>query len=135
MEAEYIPIKDFADKVGVTPSAVYQRLDKDLKPYLRVIEGKKTLDSQALELYEAQDNKTLELNKLLEDLKQIEQISRFYDPSTYVDDLKSQISDLKDQNNKLQDELFKEREHSRAQSNTIAELALRGNVSEVSVKC
>jgi len=120
--AEFIAIKDFADRVGVTPSAVYQRLDKDLKPFVKVLEGKKMLDSQALKLYDEQD---LQLNKTLEDLKQIEQFSRFYDPSSYIDDLKSQISALTEHNNKLQDELFREREHSRTQSDTIAQLALR----------
>ena len=120
--AEYMAIKDFADRVGVTPSAVYQRLDKDLKPFLKVIEGKKTLDSQALKLYEDQD---LQLYKTLDDLKQIEEFSRLYDPIAYIDDLKSQISALTEQNNKLQDELFKEREHSRKQSDAVVELALR----------
>ena len=120
--AEYMAIKDFADRAGVTPSAVYQRLDRDLKPFLKVLEGKKMLDSQALKLYEEQD---LQLNRTLEELRQIEQYSRLYDPSAYIDDLKSQISALTDQNSKLQDELFKEREHSRAQSDTISELALR----------
>ena len=119
---EYMAIKDFANRVGVTPSAVYQRLDRDLKPFLKVIEGKKMLESQALKLYDEQD---LQLDKTLDDLKQIEQFSRLYDPSAYIEELKSQISALTDQNSKLQDELFKEREHSRAQSDTIAELALR----------
>jgi len=48
---EYISIKDFALKVGVSPQALYQRLDKDLKPFLKVVESKKTLNIKALELF------------------------------------------------------------------------------------
>lgn len=49
--SEYISIKDFANKAGVSPQAIYQRLDKDLKTYFKVIEGKKTLDIKGLGLF------------------------------------------------------------------------------------
>ncbi|MDR2939970.1 MAG: hypothetical protein LBV08_06560 [Clostridiales bacterium] len=48
---DYIPIKDFANQARVSPQAIYQRLDRDLKPYLMVVEGRKTLDIAALELF------------------------------------------------------------------------------------
>ena len=113
--SEYLSIKDFADRAGVTTSAVYQRLDKDLKPYLKIVENKKMLDSQALKLYE------LNLSDTLKELQQIEQESIKIDPGAYIEDLKAQI-------NVLQDELSKALEHSRKQSDTISELALRSTV-------
>jgi len=48
---EYISIKDFASQAGVSPQALYQRLEKDLKPYLKIIDGKKTLNTKGLELF------------------------------------------------------------------------------------
>ena len=46
--SEYLTIKAFADLAGVSSQAIYQRLNKDLKKYLKVIEGKKMLSSEAL---------------------------------------------------------------------------------------
>lgn len=46
--SEYLTIKAFANLAGVSSQAIYQRLDKDLKKYLKVIEGKKMLSSEAL---------------------------------------------------------------------------------------
>lgn len=48
---EYITIKEFATRAGVSPQAIYQRLDKDLKKYLKVIEGKKMLNSEGLTVF------------------------------------------------------------------------------------
>ena len=48
---EYIPIKEFADKVGVSTQAIYQRIEKDLQSYLKIENGKKTLSIRALELF------------------------------------------------------------------------------------
>ena len=45
---EYLSIKQFAEKVGVTPQAIYLRLDKDLKPYLKEQDGRKVLSEDAL---------------------------------------------------------------------------------------
>lgn len=49
---EYLSIKDFASRAGVSPQAIYQRLDKDLKSYVKVVDKKKTLSIKALELFE-----------------------------------------------------------------------------------
>lgn len=51
MNNDYIPIKEFANKVGVSTQAIYQRLEKDLQSYLKVEDGKKTLNIKALELF------------------------------------------------------------------------------------
>lgn len=54
MEENYLSIKEFAGRAGVSPQAVYQRLDKDLQEYFKVIEGKKALNIKALDLFVVQ---------------------------------------------------------------------------------
>lgn len=49
---EYLSIADFADTAGVSKQAVYKRLDKDLKPYLKIIDGRKCLEVSAIELFQ-----------------------------------------------------------------------------------
>lgn len=48
MESEYLSVKDFAAAAGVSVQSVYQRLNKSLKPYLKVENGVKSIDSKAL---------------------------------------------------------------------------------------
>lgn len=51
-KGEYITIAEFAERAGVSKQAVYQRLNKGLKEYSRVVDDVKMLDSRALaELY------------------------------------------------------------------------------------
>ena len=45
---EYISVSDFADRAGCSKQAVYQQLNKRLKPYVKVIDGKKAINSKAL---------------------------------------------------------------------------------------
>lgn len=49
----YLTIKEFADFVGISTQAVYQRLDKDLKEYYKVIDGKKYLEKSVLSLFKS----------------------------------------------------------------------------------
>lgn len=48
---EYIPIKEFAIRAGVSTQAIYQRLTKDLQSYFKVIDNKKCLNTSALKLF------------------------------------------------------------------------------------
>lgn len=54
MEDSYLSIKEFAGLAGVSPQAIYQRLDKDLKEYVQILEGKKAIDVKALDLFTVQ---------------------------------------------------------------------------------
>lgn len=45
---EYMSVAEFADRAGCSKQAVYQQLNKKLKPYVKVIDGKKTINSKAL---------------------------------------------------------------------------------------
>lgn len=76
-EQEYLTIAEFAKRVNVSKQAIYQQLDKKLKPYLIVIDGKKKLNIKAMsEVYDKQreeiDKEVVqeENNKLIEVLTQ-----------------------------------------------------------------
>lgn len=47
----YITIKDFAQRAGVSTQAVYQRLDKDLQSYFKLVDKRKMIEESALELF------------------------------------------------------------------------------------
>ena len=61
---EYIGISEFAKRVNVSKQAVYQQLDKKLKPYLIVIDGKKRLNIKAIS--EVYDKQSEEIDKEVE---------------------------------------------------------------------
>lgn len=52
--SEYISIKEFAKLAGVSTQAIYQRINKDLQSYCKEVDGKKTLDIAALELFKVE---------------------------------------------------------------------------------
>lgn len=71
IKIKYFTIKEFAEKAKVSTQAIYQRLDKDLKSYLQVTDGKKMLSEEALSLFDVKDNTSdNEIIKAL--LKQLE---------------------------------------------------------------
>lgn len=47
-DQQYITVKEFAQRAGVSIQSVYQSLNKRLKPYFKVINGRKMLDIKAL---------------------------------------------------------------------------------------
>jgi len=60
MDQEYLSIKQFAEAAGVSPQAIYQRLDKDFKPYFKVIQGRKSLNREALSLFHGNSFKAVD---------------------------------------------------------------------------
>ena len=48
---DYISVKEFASKAGVSVQAVYQRLDKDLKQFTKLENGQKAISTAALKLF------------------------------------------------------------------------------------
>lgn len=63
-EQEYLTIAEFAKRVNVSKQAIYQQLDKKLKPYLIVIDGKKKLNIKAIS--EVYDKQSEEIDKEVE---------------------------------------------------------------------
>ena len=62
LNKEYITIKAFAEQVGVSVQSIYQRLkrvESDLIPYLKEIDGIKYIDAAAIDALYKHDNSTL----------------------------------------------------------------------------
>ena len=49
--SEYITIPAFAERAGVTRQAVYKRIDRDLKTFVKLVDNKKLIDTSALSLF------------------------------------------------------------------------------------
>lgn len=77
MKTEYLSIKDFAERVGVSQQAIYKQLNNKLKKYIKVVENKKFLHISALDEYiKPQENSTDEqqlLNMLQTNLKVLQE--------------------------------------------------------------
>lgn len=81
-----LSIQEFADAAGVTPQAVYKRLNQEeLKPFITIIENKKFLSKEALNLF-------------TNDVKQVNQQSL---QTELIELLKAQISSLTEENQQL----------------------------------
>ena len=82
-EKELLTVKEVADYAGVSVQAVYNRLEKDFKPYLKIEKGKKRLNKEVLQLFETEKNSSdfKENFKLILNLleKQNEQLQRELD--------------------------------------------------------
>lgn len=50
-DREYLSVAEFAERAGVSSQAIYQRLNKSLQCYAKVLNGRKVIDSAALSLY------------------------------------------------------------------------------------
>ena len=48
---DLLTIKEFAKNAGVSRQSIYNRLTKDLQPYLQIIDNKKYLNKRALDLF------------------------------------------------------------------------------------
>lgn len=49
--AEYISMPDFARMAGVSRQAVHKRVDRDLQPFMKEVDGKKLINTNALPLF------------------------------------------------------------------------------------
>lgn len=96
MDQQYITIKEFATRAGISTQAVYKKLNKSLQPYLKIVDGKKMLNIKGLELFGKKEEYNQveqqivnllqnELKQLNEELtaknKQIEALSKALDQS------------------------------------------------------
>ena len=78
MMDEWISVKEFSERAGISVQAVYKQLNKKLKPYLTVMNGTKMLNIKALEeVYEKTEDESIKpkvderlLNQLLNQLEE-----------------------------------------------------------------
>lgn len=68
---EYLSIKEFAELVGLSKQAIYQRLEKDLKQFVKVENGFKSINTEALELFALNDSIKVESVEMLENTDNI----------------------------------------------------------------
>lgn len=86
-DTEYMTVSAFAKAVGTTNQAIYQQLDKRLKPYFKVIDNKKMVSIQAIQdIYKKSVDKE---NKSTEQLNSQELINSLKE---HIQDLQNQLS-------------------------------------------
>ena len=49
METEYLSIKDFAKRAGVSQQAIYKQVERKLNNYVKMVENQKMIDIRALQ--------------------------------------------------------------------------------------
>lgn len=81
---EYITVKELAELQGVSVQSIYQRFNTTLKPYIKVIKGKKCIDIKALEeVYH------LDIKDFKQDIKQdFKEIKQGFKDDTSTDTIK-----------------------------------------------
>jgi hypothetical protein len=103
MQDEYLTIKEFATRVGVSTQAIYKRVPTDLQPYIKWVGSKKYINIKALSLFEySQGLQTNAANTTLNN-----HVTEF---------ATGEVIYLREQNKRLQEELSREREYSRGQA-------------------
>lgn len=61
---EFVSIKEFSKRAGISPQAVYKQLENKLQGYWKEVDGKKVLSLKALELFKSNQNDNALLNEL-----------------------------------------------------------------------
>jgi DNA-binding protein Fis len=106
IEKEYISVSQYAEAKGISKQAVYKQLNNKLKPFLKVVDGKKCLDISVLTEVEQPKVNQVEqpfnqveqpLNNQVESLfaKQIEEKDKT------IQSLLRQVENLQEQNGRL----------------------------------
>lgn len=103
-DQEYISIADFAERAGVSKQAVYQRLNRSLKAYVKDVDGKKSINIRALEdLYGIDACSSLEqdiqgefkgVEQGIDQAKEVQLINKLID--TLQEELKSKDEQIKE---------------------------------------
>lgn len=94
---EFLTVKEVADFLECSVQAIYNRLEKDFKPYLKNENGKKYLNKRVLQYIKPQDN-SIDFNKSCKDILNL---------------LEKNNQEKDHQIAYLQDELSIERQHNR----------------------
>lgn len=104
--SELMTVKQFAAVAGVSPQRIYQRLDTNLKSFVKVVNGHKMLSTEGLQLFEIhplEQDLHNPLQTLEQDLESLQAENRA---------LKSENTVLKGSIQELEQDLEKEREKS-----------------------
>lgn len=110
---EYLTVAEAAKELNISKQAVYQRLEKDLKPYVKTLNGQKVISSKAIKSLAA--DKPEELQDETTKLKQ-ETIEALKDT---IEILKQQL-DIKDKQIELLNDRLQEASQRLSEVNSIA---------------
>ena len=68
-DTEYVSVRQFAEMAGVSAQRIYQRLDTNLKPFVKTLQGKKMLSVEGLQLFLKEDpaHDKPDVDKLIEE--------------------------------------------------------------------
>ena len=98
MEQKYISIKDYADRKGVTKQAVYKQLNNKLSKYVEMVDGKKMLKIEVLELEEVNKVDQQTINYMTTEIERLKaEVERLQaENKEHVDFIKEQSKKLAD---------------------------------------
>lgn len=68
MEQEYLSVRQFAKRAGVTTQRIYQMMNKSLKSYCKVEDGKKYISADGLKIFEKAEVEKNSLQEVARDL-------------------------------------------------------------------
>ena len=68
MEQEYLSVRQFAKRAGVTTQRIYQMMNKSLKSYCKVEDGKKYISADGLKIFEKAEVAKNSLQEVARDL-------------------------------------------------------------------
>ena len=103
-EQQYLSVRQVANAANVSAQAIYQRLDKDLKPFVKLIKGRKMLSDEVLQLFGVSDLTSTCQEELKELDKQLtsNEITDIQPLQQEVQELKQQLLDKQDQIKQLE---------------------------------
>ena len=106
-EKKYLSIKEFAAAAGVSNKAIYQQLSGRLKEYCKVEHGVKMLDSEALQVFYADNIQGLnQVSSQVESSLESQENNEVTALKMLIDELKQDKEDLK----KDKEQLIKDKE-------------------------
>ena len=106
-EKKYLSIKEFAAAAGVSNKAIYQQLSGRLKEYCKVEHGVKMLDSEALQVFYADNIQDLnQVSSQVESSLESQENNEVTALKMLIDELKQDKEDLK----KDKEQLIKDKE-------------------------
>jgi transcriptional regulator with XRE-family HTH domain len=121
MQGDYLTIKEFAEKVGLSVQAIYPRLNGDFKPYLKCFKGKKHLNIEALSLFDSNNFKDFKAN-LKEALNPLESLERPLESDAEKVSSEAIIENFKDALNVFKEQLLEKDEQLAVKDEQIANL-------------
>ena len=136
MEKEYLSISEYAKIRGISKQAVYQQLNKKLKPFVQVVEGQKYISKEALsekDLKKLEQPIEQEFNKVEQSVEQEFFIKQIAEKDKQIDTLLKQIDTLQEllnQSQRLQaadKQLLLEKENKKSKKGFFALFQRRNN--------